>query len=128
MERVYKKDLELPQFTNSDSNVKSLVHPVQSITLDNGRTDARLKNFAVSNVFGKQVTMANDIEKQIYSQFKRLPTLQSSMIGLETVLGLDEDFDFEDFLADPMNSETPLPSLHSTMEVKLGMAMPKNMI
>ncbi|EFA76046.1 proteasome maturation factor UMP1 family protein [Heterostelium album PN500] len=86
--------------------------------------DNRLKNFAVSNVFGQQLTMHYEIEKQIYSQFRRLPTLPSSMVGLETVLGLDEDFDFADFLNDPMMSEKPLPTLHDAMEIRLGMTKP----
>eukprot|EP01133_Synstelium_polycarpum_P019012 gene19012-22758_t len=74
------------------------------------------------------MTLHYEIEKQVYSQFRRLPTLQSSMIALETVLGLDEDFDFEDYLNDPLMSETPLPSLHETMEVRLGINAPRSIV
>lgn len=35
-------------------------------------------------------------EKQILSQFQRLPGIRSEMPGLETMLGKDEDLDFED--------------------------------
>jgi hypothetical protein len=38
------------------------------------------------------------MEREILSQFHRLPVLESSYVGLETVLGIDEDIDYEDFL------------------------------
>ncbi|KAM9968613.1 hypothetical protein ACTFIW_007763 [Dictyostelium discoideum] len=128
MQSVVKKDLDLPTLRNESSNVKGLSHPVESIQLDQGKTEIKLKNFAMKNVFGTHMVMNNEIEKQIYSQFKRLPTLQSSMVGLETILGLDEDFDFGDYLCDPATSETPLPQLHTAMEHRLGMTSSKSIL
>ncbi|EGC34438.1 hypothetical protein DICPUDRAFT_92218 [Dictyostelium purpureum] len=126
MENIVQKDLDLPVLRNEVSNTKGLAHPVQAIQLDQGKTDEKLKYFAMKNVFGSHMTLNNEIEKQIYSQYKRLPTLPSSMIALETHLGLDEDFDFSDYLSDPLLSAIPTPQLHQTMEQKLGIAMPKN--
>ncbi|KAN0055759.1 hypothetical protein ACTA71_011645 [Dictyostelium dimigraforme] len=128
MQTISKKDLELPTLRNESSNVKGLSHPVESIQLDQGKTELKLKNFAMKNVFGTHMVMNNEIEKQIYSQFKRLPTLQSSNVGLETILGLDEDFDFGDYLCDPATSEVPLPQLHTAMEHRLGMTGSKSIL
>ncbi|KAM9986477.1 hypothetical protein ACTFIY_010899 [Dictyostelium cf. discoideum] len=128
MQSIVKKDLDLPTLRNESSNVKGLSHPVESIQLDQGKTEIKLKNFAMKNVFGSHMVMNNEIEKQIYSQFKRLPTLQSSMVGLETILGLDEDFDFGDYLCDPATSEAPLPQLHTAMEHRLGMTSSKSIL
>ncbi|KYR02171.1 proteasome maturation factor UMP1 family protein [Tieghemostelium lacteum] len=116
----------IPEFVSS--GVPRLSHPVQSIQLDNGKTESILKNFATTNIFGTHMTLHNELEKQMYSQFKRLPTLPSSMVALETCLGLDEDFDFEDYLNDPITSETPLPPLHSMMEQRLGLSLNKSII
>jgi len=41
----------------------------------------------------------------ILSQVQRLPGLQSSHLGLDTILGRDETIDFEDFLGVPEMSE-----------------------
>ncbi|EGG20373.1 proteasome maturation factor UMP1 family protein [Cavenderia fasciculata] len=124
-----KTSIDLPDLvSHNTSNVQRYSHPVESIQRNQYSVDTRLKTFAASNVFGQHMVLHNEIEKQIYSQFKRLPTLNSSMIALETVLGLDEDIDFEDYLNDPLMSETPLPTLHSQMETKLGIAMPKSII
>ena len=40
-----------------------------------------------------------EMEKEILGQFQRLPVLESSFVGLETVLGTDEDIEYEDFLS-----------------------------
>ena len=42
--------------------------------------------------------MRLQMEQAILSEFQRLPTLHSDFIGLETMLGIDEEIGFEDFL------------------------------
>jgi hypothetical protein len=37
-------------------------------------------------------------EKEIFSRMRRLPGLETSNVGLETVMGVDESIDFPDFL------------------------------
>lgn len=44
------------------------------------------------------MTMRLEMEREVLSKFKRLPGLPSSFVGLETILGTDEDIDFEDYL------------------------------
>eukprot|EP01132_Coremiostelium_polycephalum_P005680 gene5680-7070_t len=121
-----QKRVELPPLVSNDAQRFS--HPVQSIQLDNGRTETLLRNFGTNMVFGQQMTINLEIEKQIFSKFKRLPTLPSSMLALETVLGLDEDIDYEDYLNDPLTSEQMPQPLHSTMENRLGLVGPKHII
>jgi len=98
-----------------------LAHPVQHIQNNWLIDEISRENFALKNTFGSQMVMRLEMEKEILGQFRRLPVLPSSFVGLETMLGTDEDIDFEDYLDDPRNSEITPPSLHNLMEAKLGM-------
>jgi len=52
----------------------------------------------------------------------RLGGLESSTIGLQTLLGTDTQIDFADFLNDPMSRpDMPKLTVHSHMEVQLGL-------
>lgn len=50
------------------------------------------------NIFGSHLPLRMQMEQTILSQFQRLPALQSEFCGLETLLGKDEEFGFEDYL------------------------------
>ncbi|GAM21004.1 hypothetical protein SAMD00019534_041790, partial [Acytostelium subglobosum LB1] len=124
---VAQPNLSLPDQLTNENLSHRFAHPVESIQLNAHKVEQRLKNYALTNVFGQHMPVNCEIERQIYSQFHRLPTLPSSMVALETVLGLDEDFEFEDYLNDPIMSEKQLPNLHEAMEIKLGLQHPKNL-
>jgi len=95
-------------------------HPVQHIQKNWVIDEASRENFAIKRIFGTQMNMRLEMEKEILGKPKRLPGLPSSFVGLETVLGTDEDIDFEDYLSDPRTSETIPPSTHEMMETSLG--------
>jgi proteasome maturation protein len=101
-------------------NHNHLAHPVQHIQKNWIIDEEVRENFAMQRVFGTQMVMRLQMEKEILSQFKRLPGLHSSFVGLETMLGTGEDIDFEDFLNEPGTSEITA-SVHDMVEVRLGM-------
>jgi proteasome maturation protein len=49
-------------------------------------------------VHGTHAPMRLEMEQAILSQFQRLPGLKSNFVGLETLLGRDEEIDFGDYL------------------------------
>ena len=49
-------------------------------------------------VYGPGFALRNKMEEQILSQFRRMPGLESHHVGLDTLLGLDETIDVEDYL------------------------------
>ena len=46
--------------------------------------------------YGQHVPLRMQMESEILSQFRRLPSLQSSMVGLETLAGRDTKIDVTD--------------------------------
>ncbi|CAJ1455160.1 unnamed protein product [Effrenium voratum] len=66
------------------------------------------------------------MERELLSQFQRLPGLPSSLVGLETVLDMDETIEFEDIMNLEANSAMsrftgPNRGLHDIMEQRLNM-------
>ena len=57
-----------------------------------------MDQFATTKIFGTHMVARLTMEREILRQFQRLPVLESSYVGLETMLGMDEDIDYEDFL------------------------------
>lgn len=57
-----------------------------------------MNNFTVTNIFGSHMMMRFQMDKEALSKFQRLPGLQSSFVGLDTLMNLDEDMDFGDYL------------------------------
>lgn len=55
-------------------------------------------------IFGSHMVARLEMEKEVLSQFQRLPVLESSYVGLETILGTDEDIEFEDYLSGTFQS------------------------
>ena len=52
----------------------------------------------VQKSYGMGLRLNLATEKAMMSEFKRLPGLKSSHVGLDVVTGVDEDIDFEDVL------------------------------
>lgn len=91
----------------------------------------------MSNIFGAHAQLRFQMETALFSQFQRLPGLQSEFCGLETAMGLDDELSFGDFLngtlldvlililaIDPSLSEKQI-DIHEMMEKKLGMGIDK---
>lgn len=58
--------------------------------------------------YGLHVPLRMQMESEILSQYRRLPTLQSSMVGLDTLAGRDTDINISDvFGATPHGSAPP---------------------
>lgn len=106
-------------------NIGKPSHPVQKIQLQSTRDRLKMEDKLDSITIGSHVPLRNKIERTILAQYQRLPGLQSSLVGLEAHLDLDETIEFEDFLN--RKDLCPVPELgfnhtmHEVMERKLGM-------
>jgi len=60
------------------------------------------------------------ILQTILSRVQRMPGLTSSLVGLETVLGIDEDIDYPDYLDPPELREKGVPDVFEAMEQRFG--------
>merc|ERR1719188_399969 len=101
-------------------------HPVERLVLDGGRRAEREEMMAKSLVFGQHAPIRAKMERNLLAQFQRLPGLQSSLVGLETVMDMDETIEFEDIFN--LEDTAPAPKimganrgLHDVMEQRLNM-------
>jgi len=69
---------------------------------------------------GQGFDVRQRMELQILSQFRRPSVLPSSRVALDTLLDLDEDIDFCDYLGEPIESLAP-PDIHRAMEAQLNL-------
>jgi len=97
------------------------VHPVE--TIQNQHSSSSLSNQfqMLKDLYGVAVPAKLQIETQILGKFQRLPGLPSSKLGLASLTGELDEFDFESYIGLPELSEVPPPGLHEQMESKLGM-------
>ncbi|XP_031491045.1 cyclin-B1-2-like isoform X2 [Nymphaea colorata] len=104
-------------------NELAVAHPLQSLDSMTGK-QAEMKRMLLGNTYGSAFHLRMDLDKQILSRFQRPSgVLPSSMVGLEALTGSLEDFGFEDYLNDPLESETFRPvDMHHGMEVRLGLS------
>jgi len=98
----------------------AIVHPLQAREIEIVKNDVQFKSAALDNLFGSHMPARLQMEESILSNFQRLPTLKSDLVGLSTVLGLDEDIGFSDYLRDPSAPEAVI-NLHDVMEQRLGL-------
>eukprot|EP00441_Pelagodinium_beii_P034225 CAMPEP_0197650100 /NCGR_PEP_ID=MMETSP1338-20131121/30743_1 /TAXON_ID=43686 ORGANISM="Pelagodinium beii, Strain RCC1491" /NCGR_SAMPLE_ID=MMETSP1338 /ASSEMBLY_ACC=CAM_ASM_000754 /LENGTH=151 /DNA_ID=CAMNT_0043224449 /DNA_START=79 /DNA_END=534 /DNA_ORIENTATION=- len=101
-------------------------HPVEKLLLDDTRHEEQQEMMAKAIVYGQHAPIRAKMERELLSQFQRLPGLQSSLIGLETVLDMDDTIEFEDIMNLEENSAMPRitgpnRSLHDVMEQRLNM-------
>ena len=73
-------------------------HPVQRILLNQQNNTWRSKMQAIQVLYGAGAAMRMQTDKSILEKFERLPGLPSARVGLNTAIGRDEEFGFEDFL------------------------------
>eukprot|EP00455_Lapot_gusevi_P019392 TRINITY_DN2076_c0_g1_i1.p2 TRINITY_DN2076_c0_g1~~TRINITY_DN2076_c0_g1_i1.p2 ORF type:complete len:149 (-),score=51.49 TRINITY_DN2076_c0_g1_i1:218-610(-) len=93
----------------------SAVHPVQLIEQKLPKQQMRSRKMMMAQIHGSHLPMRMEMEEAILGQFRRLPGLQSSMLGLNTMLQRDETIEFNDFLGDPQNDERQV-DLNALME------------
>lgn len=74
---------------------------------------------------GAALPLSLMMEERILGQFHRLGSLRSEFVGLESLSGRDQKLTFEDVLGDPAEGVDAPRELHSVMEAKLGMSMPR---
>lgn len=74
---------------------------------------------------GAALPLSLMMEERILGQFHRLGSLRSEFVGLESLSGRDQKLTFEDVLGDPAEGVDAPRELHSVMEAKLGMTMPR---
>mmetsp|Transcript_21826 Transcript_21826/g.48233 ORF Transcript_21826/g.48233 Transcript_21826/m.48233 type:complete len:141 (+) Transcript_21826:85-507(+) len=101
-------------------------HPVERLLLDGGRRTEQQEMMAKSIVFGQHAPLRAKMERNLLSQFQRLPGLPSSLVGLETVLDMDDTIEFEDVFN--LEADAPVSrsmganfGLHEVMESRLNM-------
>ncbi len=58
--------------------------------------DFKLRMLALT--YGIHAPLRHKMDRTMLAQSQRLPGLRSSLIGLQTVMGLDEKIEFEDYL------------------------------
>merc|ERR1711879_1124607 len=104
--------VETPAPANS-----SYIHPVEFIQENYEKNREELKMQMVRSTFGTHMVNRIKTDEAIFSQFRRLPTLPSSFVALDTLKGADEGLEFEDILGDP--SETFAP-VSLTLDQRLG--------
>jgi proteasome maturation protein len=73
-------------------------HPIETLQKSQSSSSWNMKLDMVRRTYGSHLAMRLATEKEIFGSCQRLPGLQSSNIGLETVLGTDERMEFSDFL------------------------------
>jgi len=95
-------------------------HPVEARLATFNQNNMDFKRVALNNIFGTHMPLRMQMEQSILSEFQRLPSLTSELVGLETMLGIDEDLGFEDFLHDPTCPESVV-DVHRVMEERLGL-------
>eukprot|EP00472_Partenskyella_glossopodia_P014762 CAMPEP_0197515242 /NCGR_PEP_ID=MMETSP1318-20131121/432_1 /TAXON_ID=552666 /ORGANISM="Partenskyella glossopodia, Strain RCC365" /LENGTH=83 /DNA_ID=CAMNT_0043063555 /DNA_START=213 /DNA_END=464 /DNA_ORIENTATION=- len=74
----------------------------------------------LAKIHGVHVPMRMKMDQTILAQQQRFPVpgLKSSFVGLETMLGMDEQIEFEDYLNNPEFSEKQV-DIHTEMEKSL---------
>mmetsp|Transcript_55479 Transcript_55479/g.147435 ORF Transcript_55479/g.147435 Transcript_55479/m.147435 type:complete len:151 (-) Transcript_55479:62-514(-) len=101
-------------------------HPLEKLLVDNAKRAEQQEMMAKSVVFGQHAPIRAKMERELMAQFQRLPGLPSSMMGLETVLGLDTTIEWEDVFN--REEDAPMPRtvgpnfpVHRVMEKRLNM-------
>ncbi|CAJ1337603.1 unnamed protein product [Effrenium voratum] len=110
----------------SKHNGEAPRHPVERLLIDHTRREQHEEMMSKALVYGQHAPLRAKMERELLSQFQRLPGLPSSLVGLETVLDMDETIEFEDIMNLEANSAMsrftgPNRGLHDIMEQRLNM-------
>ena len=77
----------------------SAAHPVAQLQLANVDAQWAAKLDMVRRTYGSHLAMRLATERTMFGRQHRLPGLQSSHVGLDTVTGSDVNIDFSDYLS-----------------------------
>lgn len=77
----------------------SAAHPVAQLQSANVDAQWAAKLDMVRRTYGSHLAMRLATERTIFGRQHRLPGLQSSHVGLDTVTGSDVNIDFSDYLS-----------------------------
>lgn len=77
-----------------------LAHPVQKIQKEAFANARQQSKVLAANTFGSHIAMQMDMEETILARCRR-PFLPNGLVGLEALLGADEEIDFCDFMSAP---------------------------
>eukprot|EP00916_Digyalum_oweni_P013186 GHVL01021668.1.p1 GENE.GHVL01021668.1~~GHVL01021668.1.p1 ORF type:complete len:118 (+),score=17.87 GHVL01021668.1:54-407(+) len=96
----------------SPTSTTAWVHPAQKIQNNKLADSENQKMILARAVYGIGAPMRMQMERNILARCRRLPGLPSSLLGLEMVLGLSDQIDFEDFMMsespkDPLSVQLP---------------------
>ncbi|OSX80416.1 hypothetical protein BU14_0052s0032 [Porphyra umbilicalis] len=103
----------------------SVLHPVKEIQDKWAINAVHTERQMLAATHGAALPLSMMMEERILSQFHRLGSLRSEFVGLESMAGRDLKLTFEDVLGDPSEGVDAPRELHSVMEAKLGMRMPR---
>eukprot|EP00128_Syssomonas_multiformis_P006394 Colp12_sorted_trinity150504_noHs@23023 len=98
----------------------SSAHPVKYIQENSLKTKEQQRFNMLSRTHGQHFPMKLQMERNLVTQARRLPGLHTSNVALETLLGLDECIEYEDFLNDPREQERMPADVHTLMEKRMG--------
>jgi hypothetical protein len=73
-------------------------HPVDMMQRSRNESNWNSKLDMVRRTYGSHMAMRLATERATFNRSHRLPRLQSSNIGFETLMGTDTTINFEDFL------------------------------
>jgi len=74
------------------------VSPLLVVCFQHSKQEDRRQKTMLAGVYGTHAPMRLEMEQAILSQFRRLPGLKSHHVGLETLMGRDEEIDFGDYM------------------------------
>lgn len=96
-------------------------HPVEQMQKERRAREMQSRVRDLTAQQGIAAAMRYQADHRLYSQFHRLPGLESSFAGLDSYTGKDSTLRFEDWLGEPEMSTQYLCNFHETMEHKLKM-------
>merc|ERR1711934_109010 len=80
---------------------REIVHPVQGLQQNFLRMKMDRKAAEMGQLYGSHMMMRRKMEEAILSRHQRLLGLKSHLVGLSTLVNMDEEFGFEDVLDGP---------------------------
>jgi len=99
----------------------TLSHPVERIQQHYTKQSRANDKHMMARIYGSHLPIRLHMEEKILTRFRRFPTLHSSHLGLETVLGVESDMEFGDYMNRAEESEkTSQLSAFEQMERRLG--------
>merc|ERR1712232_1359571 len=92
-------------FSGRDQNLAPIrEHPIQKIKFQQLKARVDFKDKVTSVAQGECMKTLYERERCCLAEFRRLPGLPSSRLGLRSALGLNDRVEFEDVLNEPCES------------------------